>query len=642
MQQIMRVLIIEDSEDDAVFISRELRQSKFEIVSRRVETKEQLEEALAANSWDVILSDNSLPTFCASQALEVVQRLAPDVPFIIVSGSIGEDAAVTAMRAGAHDYIMKDSLARLMPAIEREIRDATMRSERRQSAIALKESEARLRAIVETAVDAIVTIDESGIIESVNPAAGRIFGYSTGEMIGQSVNILMPQPYVHEHDAYIRNYVKTGRRKIIGIGREVVGIRKDGTKFAMDLSVNEVRLGDRRLFTGIIRDISDRRKLEEQLLQSQRMDSIGRLAGGVAHDFNNLLTIIFGYAEMLEAAIPAGTTEHASVANIQIAASRAASLTHQLLAFARRQIIEPKIISLNELVLNVEKLLHRLIGEDIELLVKPDPNLGAVRADPSQFEQIVVNLTVNARDAMPGGGKITLETANLIADEEYARQHVGVSPGEYVMMSVSDTGSGMPPDVVTQIFEPFYTTKSVGKGTGLGLATCYGIVKQAGGHIWVYSEEGMGATFKVFMPRVYEEQDSSDAEKEPKSQGGSETILLVEDEQMVRDIAASILESNGYFVLQSLDGEEARQIAADHVGQIHLLVTDVVMPHMNGSQLADMIRTARPETKTLFLSGYTDETIIHHGILEPGVAFMQKPFTTDMLLRKVRDVLDEA
>jgi len=394
----------------------------------------------------------------------------------------------------------------------------------------------------------------------------------------------------------------------------------------------------------VYRDITEQRQLEEQLYQTQKIESIGQLAGGIAHDFNNLLTPIMGYVDLGAAALPADHPTRGCLEEIGKAAERAANLTRQLLAFSRRQIIEPKVFNINDLILDMENMLRRLISEDIELATIPDPNLGLVKVDRGQFEQVLVNLVVNARDAMPNGGSLTVTTANVTLDDRYASGHPDVVPGEYVVLEVSDSGVGMTEEVKSHIFEPFFTTKELGKGTGLGLATCYGIVKQNNGHISVRSKLNQGTTFEVYF-RITEELVSAEEVEGVYDQPpfGDETVLLVEDEDAVRVLMARILNDFGYTVVTASGGQEALNIASQHTGQeIHLLLSDVVMPQMSGVELADRLRMVRPQTKVLYMSGYTDDAIIHHGVLEPGVEFMGKPFSPPMLARKVREVLERS
>ena len=382
------------------------------------------------------------------------------------------------------------------------------------------------------------------------------------------------------------------------------------------------------------------RKSEEQLRQWQRVEAIGRLAGGVAHDFNNLLMTILGCSELLLRDFDPQDPRREEVEEIRRAAQRATSLTHQLLAFGRRQVLQPQVLGLNEIVENMNRMLRRLIGEDIQFLTILTPGLWPVKVDPGQIEQVIMNLVVNARDAMPDGGRLTIETANVNLDAEYARRHIAVKPGAYVMLAVTDTGCGM--DVVTRshLFEPFFTTKEKGKGTGLGLSMVYGIIKQSGGNIWAYSEIGKGSTFKMYLPKV-EEAVRSYKPKEPIPviARGTETILLVEDEEAVRTMICRVLQGSGYRILEARHGKEALEICRQHTGPIHLMVTDVIMPQMSGRELAEQLAPARPEMKVLFMSGYPDNAIVHHGVLESGTAFLQKPFTLNALENKVREVL---
>jgi len=388
-------------------------------------------------------------------------------------------------------------------------------------------------------------------------------------------------------------------------------------------------------------DVTKRASLEDQLRQSQKLEAIGRLAGGIAHDFNNILTAIMGYGALLQAGFDERDPRRQEVEEIKKAVRRASSLIQQLLAFSRRQVLQLRVLDLNAVVLNIQQLLQRLIGEDIELIIRPTPALGRVKADPGQIEQVLMNLALNARDAMPQGGKLTIETVNVMIDETFARRYLVSQPGPYVMLSVSDTGMGMDAETQAHIFEPFFTTKEQGKGTGLGLATVYGIVKQSGGSIFVYSEPEKGAICKIYLPRVDEPLTHLDVVKaviEPLR--GTETILLVEDEESVRELVRKVLQRNGYTILEAADGEEAVEICQKHDGEIHLLVTDVVMPRMSGREVAETLMVSRPKTKVLYMSGYTDDAIVRHGVLDSMTAFLQKPFTPETLMRKVRDVLD--
>jgi two-component system, cell cycle sensor histidine kinase and response regulator CckA len=427
---------------------------------------------------------------------------------------------------------------------------------------------------------------------------------------------------------------------------ELINYRKDGSEYWVELNI--VPVADTQgHFTHMIsvqREVTERRQLEEQLRQSQKMDAVGQLAGGVAHDFNNILVVITGYSELLlERHLEANHPWRREIEQIQKAGERAAALTRQLLAFSRKQIFQLEVHNLNEIVTDIETMLRRLIGEDIGLTTVLDPALATVKADRGQIEQVLLNLVVNARDAMPQGGKLTIETANAELDQAYALRHLDVKPGAYVMLAVSDTGIGMSAETQVRIFEPFFTTKEPGKGTGLGLATVYGIVKQSGGTLWVYSEPGHGTTFKIYLPQLRESIPLAEPDKgRPAAPQGAETILLVEDEAMVRELICTVLTKQGYTVLEASDGSAALRLNERHPDAIHLLLTDVVMPHMSGRELAEFLGPLRPQMKILYMSGYTDDAIIRHGVLEPGVDLLQKPFTPVNLARKVREMLDSS
>ncbi len=393
-------------------------------------------------------------------------------------------------------------------------------------------------------------------------------------------------------------------------------------------------------------DISDRKRseaalerTEAQLRHAQKMEAVGRLAGGVAHDFNNILSAVLSYTSLVLDDLPANDPLREDIEEIEQAGQRGAELTKQLLAFSRQQVLAPRAVDVNQILGAIENMLRRLLGADVELTLLPAPAVGTIVADPGAVEQILLNLAVNARDAMPSGGKLTIETRNVELDEEYARDHLGVKPGPYVMLAVSDTGTGMDKETQARIFEPFFTTKDKDKGTGLGLSTIFGIIKQSAGHIWLYSEPGSGATFKIYLPRVESEPEDGATPPPPDSSRGNETILLVEDDDQVRNVACSILRRRGYRVLATTNAGEALLACEQHTATIHLLLTDVVMPRMNGRQLAERLAKLRPGMKVLFMSGYTDEAVMQHGVLESEVAYLQKPITPEALAQKVRQVL---
>ena len=505
--------MLEDNPADRELLERELRRGGVKYVSRCVETEPDFIRELAEFRPDLVISDFSLPTFDGLSALRLCRERAPQTPFIFVSGTIGEETAVDALKQGATDYLLKGHIMRLCQAVTRAVHEAKEREERT--------------------------------------------------------------------------------------------------------------------------------RLETQLIQAQKMEAIGQLAGGVAHDFNNLLTAILGFADIALKRVGSKDPLTDDLGQIRNAGQRASELTRQLLAFSRKQIIAPRVVDLNTVVHGMEKLLRRVIGEDIDLITVLNPHLGRVKADVGQLEQVIMNLAVNARDAMPQGGKITIKSADADLDEAYARSHVAVKPGPYVMLAVSDTGCGMDKATLARLFEPFFTTKDKGKGTGLGLSTVYGIVKQSNGNIWVYSEPGQGSTFKIYLPRVEEPLAAPRPGDVRKSAaGGSEVILVVEDDEMVRNLARVVLRQVGYAVLEAGNGDEALRLCEKHPGRIHLLLTDVIMPQMGGRELARRLKQLRPDLRIVFFSGYTSNAIVHHGILESGLAFLQKPFTLDALTQKVRAVLD--
>jgi signal transduction histidine kinase len=418
---------------------------------------------------------------------------------------------------------------------------------------------------------------------------------------------------------------------------------KDGRARNVLIALERIDIGGTECLLGLLHDVTEPRLLEQQLRQAQKMEAVGRLAGGVAHDFNNLLTVITSYSDLLLEELPSEDPKREDLEQIRKAAEGAAGLTRQLLAFSRQQVLQPRILDLNGVVENTEKLLDRLIGEDIQLSTVLAPDLGLVNGDPGQLEQILMNLVVNSRDAMPRGGRLTIETADLNADDLFVRNHPLARPGRYAMLAVTDTGVGMDEETKVHIFEPFFTTKEQGKGTGLGLATVYGIVKQSGGFVWVYSEPGHGTSIKVYLPCAEAAAQASAAQETAADSGmprGSETVLVVEDAPAVRAVMRQVLKRQGYTVLDAPDGAEALRLSAEHTGPIHMVLTDLVMPVLGGRQLTERLTELRPDTKVLYTSGYTDDAVVRHGLLESGVAFLQKPFAPEVLARKVREVLN--
>jgi len=474
-----------------------------------------------------------------------------------------------------------------------------------------------------------------------NRAGEDLLGYSRDDLLGKNDYDLFPK---EQADWFTEKDQKVLREMdVIDIEEEPVRTRHKGERTLHTKKVPILNVeGEPEYLLGISEDITERKKLEAQFQQAQKMEAVGRLAGGVAHDFNNLLMTIMGNADLMLMGLAEDDPFREKLEQIGQNGKRAARLTRQLLAFSRKQILQPVALDLNELIKGFVKMLERLIGEDVELETVLVSGLRLVKADPGQVEQIIMNLVINARDAMPGGGKVIIETANADLDEDYVRAHdVSLQPGPYVMLAVSDTGTGMDEETRSNIFEPFFTTKEVGKGTGLGLSTVYGIVKQSGGYIWVYSEPGQGTTFKIYLPAVVGETVQRKKEQPPADDlTGSETILVVEDDDALRNLGREILERQGYRVLDAGNGIEALRISEAHRGQIHLMITDVVMPKMGGKKVADRSQPLYPQMKVIYMSGYTDNSIAHHGILAPGLNFLQKPFSPEVLARKVREVLD--
>ena len=765
MTELLRVLLVEDSDSDAKLVTHALRATGRELRIERIQEAGAMRDALARLKFDVVISDWSLPQFSAPAALTVLQTSGVDLPFIIVSGTVGEETAIEAMRAGAHDYVLKDKLARLAPAVERELREHAARDARRHAEEALHSQAARFRALIEHSDDGIVLCDRDARVIYASPGAMRIVGGDSpiGELVIQRVhpddvakimrcsvrlrlapgssetleyrirrsdgamrwiestlvnrldepavaavtgnirditerklaldelreselrfrrlwesglvgiaiaddtggyleandtllamlgctradlgdgsvprNEATPAPWRHSMDSAVAQLKLHGHAK----PQEREYVRKDGSLVPVLVGIAPLT-GTRAI--SLVVDLSERkraelalRESEVQFRQAQKMEAVGRLAGGIAHDFNNLLSMILSYGDLMSEDMAKADPLRADLDEIRRAAQRAAQLTLQLLMFSRRQFVEVKVIDLNALLASMNNMLSRMLGEDVELVSRGAELLGHVKVDPGSIEQVVMNLAVNARDAMPTGGKLTIETSNVELPAPYARAHA-LPPGSYVMLTVSDSGIGMDEETCTRVFEPFFTTKEMGRGTGLGLSTVFGIVQQSGGSLRVDSELGHGTSFEIYLPRV-------DAPLEPIAPAaseilrGTETVLLVEDEDALRAAAQAILTRSGYTVLPACDGKTALAISEDHPGTIHLLLTDVVMPRMSGPELAKQLVPTRPGMKVLYVSGYTDDSVLRHGILEASVAFLQKPITPETLTRKVRAVLDD-
>jgi len=631
----VRLLMLEDSDADAALIRRELQRLNPPLDIRHVGTEAAFAAALREYAPDIILCDHNIPSFGGWEALALARQLAADVPFILVTGSLDEETAVAYLKGGASDYILKDRLIRLGPAVLEALDSARQRQ-------ALRRQERLLRQIIDADPNLIFVKDWEGRFVLVNAATAAVYGTTVDGLIGKTDADFNPNRDEVAH--FLRDdreVMSSGRSKLIS----EEPVTNPATQQIRWFQTIKVPLAlpddDSPKLLGVATEITERKRLEEQLLQSQKMEAVGQLAGGVAHDFNNILTAIVGYADLLAAEFTGSNSRHLEdLEEIRKAARRAAALTRQLLAFSRKQVLEPRIIDMNGVVMNLEKMLRSLISENIVLQTHLAADLAAARADPNQLEQVIMNLAINARDAMPEGGALTIETGNATLDEDYAAQHVSVVPGEYVMLAVTDTGCGMDEHTKARIFEPFFTTKAPGRGTGLGLSTVYGIVKQSGGNIWLYSEPDKGTTFKVYLPAVQAAPEDIGKPAPPELvQRDRGTVLLVEDDEQLRRLTHRALAAQGYTVLEAERGATALDIARRHKGVIDLLLTDVIMPDTNGRKLADALRASRPGLRVLFMSGYPDGAIGSQGMLDQGVAYLAKPFSTEAIIRKVREVL---
>lgn len=765
--------MVEDSDDDAELLLIYLRRNGYEIQFDRVHTASEMRQMLASNEYDVIISDFSLPGFNGMEAFRIVKENDLDVPFIITSGTIGEDLAVESMVAGVNDYLMKDNLTRLVPAIEREIKEAKNRHARREAELALKKSEEQYRELFENANDIIFTIDLDGNFTSINKKGKKIFPLQIvenpnsnfaelitetefqkfSEMLEQKLSgktdktqlefeIVTQQKQVKSLEISSRLIYSDGKPSGVQcIARDITErktaekvlreseakfralvqatslivwtINPDGTsenlpqwwtnltgqslaeskKFGwLDfvhpddreetrlicgqafaeykvfslvfrvltlenkycyLAVRGVPILDEKgvlhYWIGTINDITERKVAEielneskEKLLQAQKLESIGRLTGGIAHDFNNMLTVINGYSEMTLRRLPFDDSARGYVEQIKQAAERSTALTNQLLAFSRRQVLNVEIVDINKVISDMNLLIERLIGEDIDLISNLSSDPGRIKADPNQISQVILNLVINSRDAMPEGGTITIETTKVKSDEIKQKLSDETLTKDYVKLVVKDTGIGIDEENRERIFEPFFTTKEIGKGTGLGLAMVYGTIKQSNGHIWVESELGKGTGIEIYLPVFNEEHRISEKKKFDKNLlHGTETILIVEDQHLVRELSQNILESYGYTVFQATDGEDALEKFNNYPKKIDLLLTDVVMPKMGGYELAKVLSQIYPRLKILFMSGYTEDSRIKDNLFDSSDNFIKKPFEPEILAVKVREVLEK-
>ena len=652
MNEEIKILIVEDVVTDAHLIERELRRAGIHFTSRRVDTREGFVTALREFEPEIVLSDYNLPQFSGREALRILKRMGCSAPFILVTGSLTEEVAVECMKEGAHDYILKTSLTRLPSAVRGALEKVKTIEEKRSAEAALRKSEEQYRLIAENTSDLICMVDNQGNYTYLSPSYRDVLGYRPESLLGQNCLVL-----IHPDDR--RNAEMQALHSISYQKPESIEIRvkhADGNWKEFETMANWTYNSEGRRQYGIFvsRDITERkhaqrtlheseeklRMSEDQLRMSQKLEAVGQLAGGVAHDFNNLLTVISGYSELVLSRLEETDDNRPKVEEIKRAAQRASTLTRQLLAFSRKQVLQPKLFDLNHLVSDMSKMLRRLIGENIEMTTVIG-EATPINADPGQIEQVLMNLVVNARDAMPNGGRLTIETARVEIDEAYASTHLSVQAGPYIMLAVSDTGSGIDAETRKHIFEPFFTTKEQGKGTGLGLSTVYGIVKQSGGHIWLYSELDQGTVFKVYLPAAVEmEAEAPAAQARTPLPRGTETIVIVEDEPQIRNLAVDCLTFCGYDVLSFSNGIEALQLIERLQRRVDLVLTDVVMPKLSGRELSQRIHAIQPSAKVLFMSGYTNDAVVNHGILDGATWFIQKPFTLESLVRRVREVLD--
>ena len=601
----------------------------------RVHDEASFRRDLRASEWNVVIADVEQPTFGAEQALQVVRELEIGTPVIVVSGKVGEEAAVDLLRAGASDFVSKGNLRRLAESLEREMRQEEVRRAAQRATEAMRQSEERLDAFVRSAMDAIVSCDAEQQIVMFNPAAERVFGWTAEEVMGERLDILLPERYRWIHSAHMRDFGISGvtNRTMANLA-PLSARRKDGSEFPIEVTISQATVAGARFYTAVVRDISERRRLEGELLQAQKMEAIGRLAGGIAHDFNNLLTAITGYTEI--ALMEAEGVEHeTTLREVLAAADRASSLTKQLLTLSRKQTSEVKVLDPNEIVVEIHNMLHRVLGEDIELVSSLDERVGRIRADHGQMNQILLNLAVNARDAMPDGGRLEIRTFTRV----FERGEGPVAwPGEYAAISVTDTGSGIPMEDRTRIFEPFYTTKPQGKGTGLGLSIVRSILESHRGQITVEDAPGRGTCFTLYFPAESADLDARRRPIEPSYQSaGSETVVLIEDDDSLRQLETVILKRHGYTVHSFGRPADALSAALPYVD---MLVADVVLPGMSGPAAAASLRKRWPHLKVLFLSGYTGEALSELEALPEGHSLLQKPFGTQEFAERVRELLD--
>jgi two-component system cell cycle sensor histidine kinase/response regulator CckA len=641
-ERALRVLLVEHEPVDVELCTAALRSAGYALQIDVVATPKDYVHQLDARTYDVVLSDYNIPGWSGMDALHILRDAGDETPFLLVTGALGEEVAVSCIQQGVSDYILKDRLARLPYAIDRAIGEQRLREERNRSGLALRHSEERYRELVDNAIYGIYRETVHGRFLQVNPALVRMLGYeSSKEMMDLSALAAYRYPKDRER-LLLEEYHRTGR--VIGV--EVEWKRKDGLPLLVRLSGRGVpnTSGDLQELEIIVEDVTERRALEKQLHQVRKFEAIGQLAGGIAHDFNNVIGAMMGWAELGSEQAPADSRLSEYFKKIRTQAGRAAGLTRQLLAFARRQILEPQDIQLNTVVTDVLSLLEKVIGTDVEIRTSLAAELSPVRADSSQIEQVLMNLCLNARDAMPSGGCLTIQTRNTNLDEAACRRTPGLSPGRHAELIVSDDGIGMDAKTREHIFEPFFTTKELGKGTGLGLATVFGIIRQHGGFVSVDSEPNHGATFRIYLPVVksaaVDLAQSNFKPDETVLRGGKETLLVADDHEGIREMMRSALEGCGYRVLLAVNGEEAIRTFENHSREISLVVVDMVMPRIGGLEAAKRMQQIRPELPIIFTTGYSSDNEALTKVIAAGGVVVEKPFDPGKLARRVRELLD--
>jgi len=647
----LRVLLVEDTDADAALVARALRSVGYRPIIRRVETEQSFRAALESEACDLIISDHSLPQFSSVAALACLHDVGLDLPFIVVSGTIDEESAITILKAGAHDFVTKQNLARLGPAIRRELQEARNRAERRNAQHDLQVQRDFLRLVIDTIPSLIFVKDWEGRFRLANRATAELYGTTVDHLVGKTdADFHRASGDLEEFLRADRTVMATGQPRFAP-GEPLTDARTGAIRWFETRMVPLVVPGRSPQVIGIGTEITERRlaeealrKAEEQFRQAQKMEAVGQLAGGIAHDFNNLLTAILGYTDLASHGVRHDQRDLAAdLEEIRRAGERAVTLTRQLLAFSRKQVLERQIVNLNDVVQELERMLRRLIGEDIQLETVTARPLHPVIVDPGQMEQVLLNLVINARDAMPGGGTLRIETANTTAPPEMAGSSPDAAAQPCISLTITDTGCGIPSEIRSRIFEPFFTTKDPGKGTGLGLAMVYGVVTQTGGCITVDSEPGRGTRFTIYLPAAEARSPTvAEASERALELKGSETILLVEDEHAIRELVRKVLAGYGYHVLEAADAAHALETAERHPGPIDLLISDIVMPRMSGPELAERLAARRPETRVLYMSGFSNRPISGFSSPGPRVMLLHKPFTPDRLARKVRECLNSA